>query len=118
MPCLVLSHATSGTPCTHVHAPLHKCILFGVTCILAFNVGNYLGIVITGLVQWPRSTSDKWQMTKVLLVAPRFISKPIFMTRSPKQNRREEVRDQMNRLLSVDAGTNIFYNAVILTALD
>jgi hypothetical protein len=44
-----------------------------------FNIGNYLGTVTAGLVQWPHGTSVNAQFTLLLLVFLRLICVPLIM---------------------------------------
>ncbi len=59
----------------------HEVFYDQVTCFLNFNIFNYLGTAVAGLLQWPRkaATSTNSQVTLFLLAVLRFVFVPIFM---------------------------------------
>lgn len=77
---LVYPSATSLVqPANPTNSDWHQIYFSQVTCFLTFNVCNYLGTVLAGLVQWPGGTSVNSQVTLFLLCTVRIIFVPTFM---------------------------------------
>lgn len=67
-------------PIRETNSKWHSIYFTQVTCFLNFNICNYLGTVIAGLVQWPRSVSVNNQVTLFLLSLLRMVMVPCIMT--------------------------------------